>query len=1279
MSARTARTARTGRTDSAVSDAATVELRRARRQAIVAEGRLRYPDELPITARRDDLLAAIRDHQVVVVAGETGSGKSTQLPKMVLELGRGVDGVIGHTQPRRVAARTIAERVAEELGSAVGEDVGFSVRFDDRVGDGTLVRVMTDGILLAELSRDPDLRRYDTLIIDEAHERSLNIDFILGYLRRLLPRRPDLTLIVTSATIDTARFAEHFADVGGTPAPIIEVTGRTYPVEVRYRPFGEDPDDDRDQVQAVVDAIDELGREGPGDVLVFLSGEREIHDTADALRRRADHGPPPDVLPLYARLSNAEQHRIFQPHRGRRIVLSTNVAETSITVPGVRYVVDAGTARVSRYSRRLKVQRLPIEPISQASADQRAGRCGRVAAGICIRLYGEEDLAARPPFTQPEILRTNLASVILQMTALGIGDVASFPFVEPPDAASVRDGYLLLEELGALVAHRDGDDGDDGGGRLLTRLGRRLARLPVDPRLGRMILEAERHGCVREVLVVAAALSIRDPRERPEDHRQAADEMHRRFDVPGSDLLTLVALWDHLREQQRALSSNQFRKLCRTEHLNYVRVREWQDLVRQLRHAAADLGVRAGAEAGHPDHVHQSVLTGLLSHVGMRDREGRQFKGARGATFTIAAGSVLTKRSPRWVMAAELVETNRIWARRVAAIDPAWVERAATHLVRRSYGEPRWDARRGAAVTTETVTLFGLPVVEARTIPLDRVDPAAARQMFVRHALVDGEWSPSGGSLTRFVDHNREYRRRVRDLEARVRRHELLDDVAVHEFYDARIAPGVTSTRHFERWWKGLVADDPGLLELTDDILEVESGIHAADFPDRWRDGDLDLPLTYRFDPGGPLDGVTVHVPLTALNQFSGVGLDWQIPGYRADLVGAMVRTLPKDVRRQLIPAAETTHAAFERLGPVGGRFVDALAAALRDVSGARVPAEAFRPDTVPAHLRMNIVVSDASGAVHDADDDLGAIRRRLAASARAAIAEAAPIDERRGIVDWDVGTVPQVVESSGRGLPAIGYPALLDDDDSVSLRVLTNPDLQQRVMRGGVRRLLLLTAPPPTADVLRGLDQPRRLAVAASAVDLDALVADCRVLAVDAVLAGVGELPWDADAFEDIRRRVRRDGPGLAASAMAVAADALAVATAVRRRLERLVAPAVAVSVADAATHLDRLVGRGFVLRAGPRHLNDVLRFTRGLEFRLDRLAEDVGRDRRRMAEVVPLEERYVEVVRRAGRGRAPADLVEIGWQLEELRISVFAQPLGAHGSPSPTKLRRRLDAYRS
>ncbi len=914
---------RTSRRDP--SSAGVVERRRARHDALVADGRLRYPEELPITARRDELLAAIGDHQVVIVAGETGSGKSTQLPKLCLELGRGIAGLLGHTQPRRVAARTIAERVAEELGSSIGEDVGYSVRFDDRVGDGTLVRVMTDGILLAELGRDPELRRYDTLIVDEAHERSLNIDFILGYLRQLLPRRPDLKVVVTSATIDTARFAEHFADAAGRPAPIIEVTGRTYPVEVRYRPFGVEPDDDRDQVQAVVDAVDELALEGPGDVLVFLSGEREIHDTADALRRRSSAGPTADVLPLYARLSNAEQHRIFQPHRGRRIVLSTNVAETSITVPGVRYVVDAGTARISRYSRRLKVQRLPIEPISQASADQRAGRCGRVAAGVCIRLYAEDDYDARPAFTEPEVLRTNLASVILQMTALGLGDVAAFPFVEAPDAAAVRDGYLLLEELGAI------GPGDDGR-RPLTRIGRRLARLPVDPRLGRMILEAERHGCVREVLVIAAALSIRDPREHPEDQRQAADELHRRFDVPGSDLLTVVALWDHLRAQQRALSSNQFRRLCRAEFLNYVRVREWQDLFSQLRHVAADLGIRAGTEVGHPDRVHQSVLAGLLSHVGMRDREGRQFRGARGATFTIGAGSVLAKRSPRWVVAAELVETNRLWARRVAAIDPAWAEHVGAHLVRRSYGEPRWDARRGAAVATETVTLFGLPVVEGRIVPFDRIDPTLARDMFIRHALVDGDWT----TQHRFIERNRDFRRRVHGLEVRVRRHGLLDDDAVHGFYDARVGERVTSSRTFDRWWKDVSTAEPRLLDLTDDDVERDSGFHAADFPDRWRDGELDLPLTYRFDPGGPLDGVTVHVPLTALNQFSGDGLDWQIPGHRAELVTALVRTLPKDIRRQLIPAADTARAAVDRLGAPEGRLVDALAGALAAVSGVR-------------------------------------------------------------------------------------------------------------------------------------------------------------------------------------------------------------------------------------------------------------------------------------------------------------------------------------------------------
>ena len=1070
-----------------------------------------------------------------------------------------------------MAARTIAERVAEELGTAVGDVVGFSVRFDDRVGAQTRIRVMTDGILLAELQRDRDLRRYDTLIIDEAHERSLNVDFLLGYLHQLLPRRPDLKMIVTSATIDTARFAAHF------DAPVIEVTGRTYPVEVRYRPI----DDDRDQVQAISDAVDEL-HDG-GDVLVFLSGEREIHDTADFLRRRQLRDT--EVLPLYARLSSVEQHRIFEAHRGRRIVLATNVAETSITVPGVRSVVDAGTARISRYSRRLKVQRLPIEAVSRASADQRAGRCGRIAPGTCVRLYSEDDFLDRPEFTEPEILRTNLASVILQMSALGLGDVEAFPFLEAPDAASIRDGYLLLEELGAIR--------DD---RRLTKLGRRLARLPVDPRLGRMVLEAERHGCFREVLVIAAALSIQDPRERPVDQREAAEAMHRRFEVPGSDLLSIVALWDHLREQQRALSGNQFRRLCRAEFLHYLRVREWQDLFSQLRRVAGDLGIRGGTEAGHPDHVHQSVLAGLLSHVGTRDREGREFRGARGSTFVIAPGSVLSKRSPRWVMAAELVETNRLWARRVAAIEPSWVEKLGAHLVKRSYGEPRWDERRGAAVTTETVTLYGLPIVTGRTVSYDRVDPVAARGLFVRHALVQGEWSTHHG----FVARNEAFRERVDAMEARVRRARLLDDDDVFDFYDARVGPDVTSARRFDQWWKGV---DDDLLDLNEEVLAGTAGLRLTDYPDTWRHGSLVLPLSYRFDPGGPLDGVSVHVPLTALNQVTDDGFDWQIAGHRDELAEALVRTLPKELRRQLIPMAETVRAATERLGPPAGRLVDALATALREVTGVAVPAGAFRPGAVPAHLRMNFIVADADGTVHDADDDLAAIRTRLAGTARAAIADAAPVAERTGIVDWDLGVLPHVVESSVGGHVVRGYPALLDDDDSVSLRVLTKPDLQQRVMHGGVRRLLLLTTGPGK----RG-----------------ELAQDCRrVVAVDRVLTDHGTLPWDEPAFRELQALVRRDAPSIATDALATATDILELAARVRDRLDRLGAPALQRSVADARAHLDRLVGPRFVVAAGARRLPDVHRYVRGVEYRVERLNEDVARDLRRMAEVVPLEAR--------------------------------------------------------
>ena len=767
----------------------TAETRLAARRAAVP--RITYPAALPVTTRRDDIAAAIRDHQVVIVAGETGSGKTTQIPKICLDLGRGVTGMIGHTQPRRLAARTVADRIAEELGTELGDVVGYKVRFTDQVGENTLVKLMTDGILLAELTGDRDLSRYDTLIIDEAHERSLNIDFILGYLTRLLPRRPDLKVVITSATIDTERFAAHF------DAPVVEVSGRSYPVEVRYRPVV-DPDDpeadpDRDEIEAIGDAVAELQRVGPGDVLVFLPGEREIRDTADALAKRNFRNT--EILPLYARLTTAEQHRVFAAHSGNRIVLATNVAETSLTVPGIRYVVDTGLARVSRYSRRLKVQRLPIEKVSQASANQRAGRCGRVADGICIRLYAEDDFDARPEFTDPEILRTNLASVILQMIALDLGDLAAFPFVDKPDLRAVGDGLALLNELGAL----------EHGHRTLTAVGRALSTLPVDPRLGRMLVEADRTGCLREVLVITAALSIQDPRERPTEQRQAADAgtpaspRSREDRRDGSDFVAFLKLWEYVQEQRAALTGNRFRKLLREEFLHFLRIREWQDLHGQLRSAARNAGMTLNDVPADADRIHVAVLSGLLSQVGLREAETREFLGARGAKFMIFPGSPLAKKPPRWVMAAELVETSRLWARTVARIQPEWIEPLAGHLVKRTYSEPHWSRKRAGAVAVERVTLHGVPIVVGRDVDLGRIDPELARELFLRHALVEGDWD----SRHAFFAANRALLDDVEELETRARRRDLVvDEDTLFAFYDARVPAEVVSGRHFDTWWK---------------------------------------------------------------------------------------------------------------------------------------------------------------------------------------------------------------------------------------------------------------------------------------------------------------------------------------------------------------------------------------------------------------------------------------------------------------------------------------------
>ncbi|MEO6121322.1 MAG: ATP-dependent RNA helicase HrpA [Acidimicrobiales bacterium] len=1228
-----------------------------------------YPPGLPISERKNEILAAIRDHQVVVVAGETGSGKSTQLPKICLELGRGRDGLIGHTQPRRLAARTVAERVADELGTEIGGTVGYAVRFTDKVGAATLVKVMTDGILLAEIPRDRLLLRYDTIIVDEAHERSLNVDFLLGYLKQLLPQRPDLKVIVTSATIDTERFSAHF---GG--APVVEVSGRTYPVEMRYRPIVEEAaDTGRDQVQAVCDAVAELRGEVRGDILVFLSGQREIRDTADALA--ALDLPATELLPLYARLSVAEQHRVFLPHPGRRVVLATNVAETSLTVPGIRYVVDAGTARISRYNRRTKVQRLPIEAVSQASANQRAGRCGRVAPGICIRLYDEEDLRGRPEFTEPEILRTNLASVILQMAALGLGEVAAFPFLDPPDGRAIADGVALLHELGALDMADDGATGATGAPRL-TPLGRRLARLPLDPRLGRMVLESDAQGCVREVMVIAAGLSIQDPRERPAESRQAADEMHRRFADPDSDFLAYLKLWDHLREQQKALSSNQFRKLCRAGYLNHLRVREWQDIYSQLRQAAAGLGIRTHAEAGRSDAIHRSLLAGLLSHLGLRDGDSREYLGARQARFAVAPGSAVTAKPPRWVMAAELVETNRQWARVVARIQPEWAERAGAHLVARTYSEPRWDAGRGGAVADERVTLYGLPLVTGRTVNFGTVDPVAARELFITHALVGGRWE----THHRFVRHNQDLIERVRDLEQRARRPLLVDEQSLFAFFDDRIGPDVVSARHFDSWWKVESSRRPALLDFTlDRLIDTAAGaVRPDDHPDEWRQSQLRLRLSYRFSPGEDDDGVTVHIPLLVLNQVTAAGFDWQVHGQRLELVTALLRMVPKQLRRQIVPLGEYAGRFLEQSGPADGPLVAVLGRQVARSVGSRADDGDLQIHLVPAHLRMTFSVEDDAGRAVATGKDLEVLRARLQPQVRTAVADAAGPLGSEGSRIWSFGTLARTLEVDRAGHCIRVYPAVVDEGDSVVVQAMASRADQARAMWGGTRRLLLLNLMSPVASLLRRTSRGALATLARGPyVSVEALMADCVECAIDDLVVRHGGPPWDEGGFAALLASVKDDLADTVDTTVTAVVAVLDARRRIEERLDGLSAPVFQASVDDIAGQLARLVQPGFIATVGTDRLADIGRYTAAIEHRLDTLAGAVARDQQRMQALHRLEEDY----RRLLAGVAVPDrtygLLQVRWMLEELRVSVFAQKLGTPGPVSEPRIRRAMEDW--
>ena len=1255
---------------------------------VAAVPAISYPD-LPVSELRGELAAAIGAHQVVVVAGETGSGKTTQLPKICLELGRGIRGTIGHTQPRRLAARTVAERIAAELGTPLGEAIGYSVRFTDQVSDRTLVKLMTDGILLAEIQRDRRLLRYDTLILDEAHERSLNIDFLLGYLRQLLPRRPDLKLIVTSATIEPERFAEHFRGPGG-PAPIVEVSGRTYPVEIRYRPLespgpadeGDDPDDPdhevvriepRDQTEAILDALQELSAEPPGDVLVFLSGEREIRDTAEAIRGRQRDV---EVLPLYARLPTAEQHRVFVPNTSRltrRVVLATNVAETSLTVPGIHYVIDPGTARISRYSRRTKVQRLPIEPISQASAAQRAGRSGRTAPGVCIRLYSEQDFLGRPRYTDPEILRTNLASVILQMAALQLGDVADFPFLDPPERRSVNDGVQVLQELGAF----------DAGGAI-TDIGRRLAQLPVDPRLGRMILQADTEGCLPEVLVLAAALSVPDPRERPADREEAARQKHSRFADETSDFLSYLNLWGYLRGQRKELSGSAFRRMCREDFLHYLRVREWQDLVGQLRGIAAGIGLRAdpdpAAEPAEPARVHAALAAGLLSHIGMREGESREYLGARNARFVLAPGSVLTRRPPRWVMVADLVETSRLYGRIAARIEPDAVERVAGDLVARSYSEPHWDARRGAVLAFERVTLFGLPLVARRRVGYAAVDPVLARELFIRHALVEQDWQ----TRHHFFADNARLRAEVAELEDRARRRDLLvGDDEIQAFYDARIPPEVVSARHFDGWWRKARHRTPDLLTMTRaDLLRVADA--DADRPDHWAAGDLALPLTYRYEPGAADDGVTVHVPVGVLArlgepELAGREFSWQVPALREELVTALIRSLPKDLRRNFVPAPDTARALLADLHPGDEPLLETLQRELHRRSGILVPLDAFDVEKLPPHLRVTFAVEAPDGAELARGKDLPALQRQLAGQTRRAVTEAVAGDlERRGLRNWpeDLAELPRSVQRDG----IRGYPGLLDaasatGSGAVDIRVFATAAERDAAMRRGQRRLLRLAAPSPVRSLEKSLDPRSRLTLAGNPDgSLTALLEDCADAGVDVLAPGP---VWNRAEFDTALRRVRDGLPSTTAEILRGAGKVLAALQEVRVALPDKPAPTQSDAVADIRRQLAALVGPGFVTATGAARLPDLARYLTAVVRRLDRLPQAPAADRERMDRVAAVQAAYDELLQAISPARAEADDVrDIAALIQEFRVSLWAQQLGTPRPVSEQRIFRAIDA---
>ncbi|HGS5291107.1 TPA: ATP-dependent RNA helicase HrpA [Vibrio cholerae] len=1226
--------------------------------------KIEYPALLPVSQKRDDIAQAIAHHQVVIVAGETGSGKTTQLPKICAELGRGKYGLIGHTQPRRLAARSVANRIAEEMETELGGFVGYKVRFTDQISDQTQIKLMTDGILLAEIQNDRFLNQYDTIIIDEAHERSLNIDFILGYLKQLLPRRPDLKVIITSATIDPERFSKHFSN-----APIIEVSGRTYPVEVRYRPLAGDDDSesDRDQLEGIFQAVDELCDEGLGDILIFMNGEREIRDTADALSKRNLRDT--EIVPLYARLSAGEQNKIFQPHAGRRIVLATNVAETSLTVPGIKYVIDPGTARISRYSYRTKVQRLPIEPISQASANQRKGRCGRTEEGICIRLYSEEDFLSRPEFTDPEILRTNLASVILQMTALGLGDIEAFPFVEAPDKRNIQDGVRLLEELGAI------NDQIKDPKKRLTESGKQLARLPIDPRLARMVLEASKLGCLKEVMIITSALSIQDPRERPSDKQQSADDKHRRFNHEDSDFLTLVNLWHYIGQQQKALTSNQFRRQCKLDYLNYLRVREWQDVYTQLHQSTREMGFKLNDEPGSYHAVHSAILVGLLSHIGMKDQEKNEYHGARNARFNIFPASGLFKKQPKWVMSAELVETSKLWARVVAKIEPDWIEPLAKHLIKRSYSEPHWSKKNAAVMAYEKVMLYGIPIVPKRLVNYGTVDPVLSREIFIRSALVEGDWETKHA----FFKQNRALLAEVEELEHKSRRRDILvDDEELFQFYDQRVGTEVVSGRHFDAWWKTASRKTPDLLSFEKEMLFKGDASHITDldYPNFWHQGNLKLKLSYQFEPGENSDGVTVHIPLPILNQVEPHGFDWQIPGLRHELVVSLIKSLPKTLRKNFVPAPNYADAFLARVTAFEMPLLDAMEKELRRMTGVTVLREDWKLDQLPAHLKITYRAVDHRNRKLNESCDLHELKESLKEKVQETLSQVADDDiEQRDLHTWSFGELPKVYQQKRGGFEVRAYPALVDKKDSVEIKLFETEQEQLSAMRAGQRRLILLNVPSPIKYLHANLPNKSKLGLYFNPYGkvLD-LIDDCIACGVDKLIEERGGMVWEPQAFEALKEHVRAELGDTVVEIAKQVETILTTAYNINKRLKGKVDFTMAFALSDVKAQIEGLIFSGFATECGWKRLPDILRYMRAIERRMEKLPVDPNKDRLHMLKIESVANKYKELLNKIPKGMAiPDNVREIRWMLEELRVSYFAQQLG---TPYPVSDKRIINA---